>query len=96
MLITAIALFHVSRRFQAVHTTPSSTPGDSSHSQLRHSPEGCPPRLKGAAAGWAVLPKLAVVVAAAAAGAAPKVNPVGAACGAAVLVVPMLKPVVPA
>lgn len=59
-------------------------------------PEDCPPRLKGAAAGWAVLPKLVVVVVAAAAGAAPKVNPVGAACGAAVLVAPMLKPVVPA
>lgn len=33
---------------------------------------------------------------AAAAGAAPKVNPVGAACRVAVLAAPMLKPVVPA
>lgn len=57
-------------------------------------PEDCVPRLKGAA-GWAVVPKVAAVVAAAA-GAAPKVNPVGAACRVAVLAVPMLKPVVPA
>lgn len=55
-------------------------------------PVGCPPRLKGAAAGVAA-PRVAVLVVAAAAGAVPKVSPADVACGAAV---PMPKPAVPA
>lgn len=55
-------------------------------------PVGCPPRLKGVAAGVAA-PRVAVLVVAAAARAVPKVIPEDAACGAAV---PMLKPPVPA
>lgn len=51
----------------------------------------CPPRLKGAA-DCVAAPKVAAEVAAAA-GAAPKLSPVGAVCGAAV---PMLKLVAPA
>lgn len=74
-----------------IHTNSAK---NSSCFKPRHSPEDCVPRLKGAA-GWAVVPKVAAVVAAAA-GAAPKVNPVGAACRVAVLAAPMLKPVVPA
>lgn len=55
-------------------------------------PVGCPPRLKGTAAGVAA-PRVAVLVVAAAAGAVPKVSPADVACGAAV---PMPKPAVPA
>lgn len=66
-------------------------PDRSCHFKPRHSPEDCPPRLKGVV-DWVAAPKVAAVVAAAA-GAVPKVNPVGAACGAAV---PMLKLAVPA
>ena len=57
----------------------------------RHSPAGCPPRLKGVA-DWVAAPKVAAVVAAAA-GAVPKLNPAGTADGAAA---PTLKPAAPA